>query len=220
MKRTGGESVGELLGDRLHSGGGDGRVAVGEHAEDDVEHATAVGEFGVELDAADEGSEEALDDRVGESGVGQRSARRGVVALEEPDRVNAAQAMAQPGNAGLVEQRTDRSGHGRQRGRGSAERVADDGALPVAPDERARIERSEVERCHVELAVHLGICGERDLETAVEREAVDVVGADSAADAVARLVHLHGDPGVVERDGARQARRARRRRPRPARRVG
>jgi hypothetical protein len=119
--------------------------------------------------------------------------------------MHAAQAMAQPGDPRLVEQRSDRGGHGRQcRGR-AAEGVADDGTLAVAPDECTGVERLQVERCHVELAVHLGVGGERHLEAAVEGEAVDVIGAHTTADAVARLVHLDRDPRLVQRHGARQA---------------
>jgi hypothetical protein len=56
--------------------------------------------------------------------------------------------------------------------------------------------------------MHLRVGGERDLEAAVEREAVDVIGAHTATDAVARLVHLHRDSRLVQRDGAREARQA------------
>ena len=103
VDRSVGQAVGELSGDGLHAGGGNRGVAVGEHPKDDVEHPAAVGEVGIELDAADEGAEEPFDDRVGEPGIGERLAGRGVVALEETDRVHAAQAMAQPCDASLVE---------------------------------------------------------------------------------------------------------------------
>ena len=94
MDRTDRQSVGELLGDRLHASGGHGRVAVGEHPEDDVEHPAAVGEIGIELDAADERPEEPLDDRVGEAGIGERCSGRGVGALEQADRMHTPKSMA------------------------------------------------------------------------------------------------------------------------------
>ena len=78
----------------------------------------------------------------------------------------------------------------RQRGRRPSERIADDGATTVAPHQRPGIEGLQVEGGHVELAMHLGIGGERHLEAAVEREPVDVIAAHPATDAVTRLEHL------------------------------
>ena len=76
VDRPGRQPVGELLRDGLHARCGHGRVAVGEHPEDHVEHAPAVAQVGIELDAADQRPEEPLDDRFGEPGIGERSAGR------------------------------------------------------------------------------------------------------------------------------------------------
>ena len=95
------------------------------------------------------------------------------------------------------------------RRRRSPKRVGDHGAPPVAPHERTGVEGPQIERRHVELAVHLGVGGERDLEAAVEGVAVDVVGAHAPSDAVARLVDLTGCPprcrGTAHESPARPA---------------
>ena len=123
-------------------------------------------------------------------------------ALQQPDRVDAADPVAQEPDSGLVEDRADRGGHCRQRGRRSSERVTDDGTTTVAPHQRSGIERPEVECCHVELAMHLGVGSECHLEAAVEREPVDVIAPHPTTDAVARLEHLHRHACLVQRNGA------------------
>jgi len=55
-----------------------------------------------------------------------------------------------------------------------------------------------VECVHVELPVHLGVGRERDLESPVEGEPVDVVGADPASDAIGRFEDTDRDAGVME----------------------
>jgi hypothetical protein len=84
--------------------GGNGRVAVGEHAEDHVEHPAAVSEFGIELDAADQRPEEAFDDRVGEACFTERRPGRGVVALEQAYGMHTTESTTQQRDPGLVEQ--------------------------------------------------------------------------------------------------------------------
>ena len=125
MDRAHRQPGGELVGDRLHAGGGHRGVAVGEHPEDDVEHPTAVHEFGIELDAADEWPEEPLDDRVGEPGLGERVTGGAVGALQQPDRMDAAQSVPEQPDPGLVEHRSDRRGGGDNVVVGPSERIAD-----------------------------------------------------------------------------------------------
>jgi hypothetical protein len=64
----------------LHAERGHDRVAVGEHPEDHVEHASRRLERSVELDAAEQRHEETLDHAFRESGVTQHVDRRAVVA--------------------------------------------------------------------------------------------------------------------------------------------
>ncbi len=161
-------------------------------------------QLGIELDATDERPEEAVDHRRREA-VGVECGGRGdVVAGEETGGVHATQPRSQQRDARLVEEVADRGGRGGDEAGRPAERVGHDRTLAVPPHERARFERLEVERVHVELAVHLGVGGEGDLEATVEGEAVDDVAADAAADAVGCFVHLDPMSGVVEVDGARQ----------------
>ena len=77
-------------------------------------------------------------------------------------------------------------------------------SAPLTPDERAGVERPQVERVHVELTTEFRVRGEHHLETTIEDEPVDHVGADATADAVARLQHDDLDPGCVERYRTRQ----------------
>ena len=71
-----------MVGNGLHACCWDCRVAVGEHAEDDVEHATAVVQVWVELDAANKRAEKPFDNRVAETGCAQRIASADVVTAE------------------------------------------------------------------------------------------------------------------------------------------
>ncbi len=186
MDRAVGEASGELIGDRLHPGCRNDRVAVGEHPEDDVEHPAAVAQFGIELDAADERSEEPVDDRRRETVGVERRGGGDVVACEQTGRVHAPQTR--PGAARCAPCRTGcRSGRSPWRARLVGRRNGSDTTdpLPLRHTSAPGLERLEVECVHVELAVHLGVGGERDLEPAVEGEPVDDVAADAAADAVA-----------------------------------
>jgi hypothetical protein len=79
---------------------------------------------------------------------------------------------------------------------------------PVAdPHERAGAEALQVEGVVVEDAGGLGVAGVVHLEAAVEQHPVHDVGADPAADGVARLEDRRRDPGVLSRRA--QARPAR-----------
>lgn len=57
----------------------------------------------------------------------------------------------------------------------------------VALDLRAMVEGVEVEFLVVELLLGFGVAGLEDLESAVEEEALDLVGADASADVVRRF---------------------------------
>ena len=194
-----------MVGNGLHARCWDCRVAVGEHAEDDVEHAAAVVQVRIELDAANQRAEEPLDDLVAETGLAECITGADVVATEQLCRVDAADSATEQSNAGLVEQRTNRRGDRAQHGGGHPERVGHDRPLAVPPDQCTRVERLQVEGIHVELPLHLGIGGQGDLESAVEDEAVDDVGPDASTNAIAGLVDVDLDARLVERCRARQA---------------
>ncbi len=68
----------------------------------------------------------------------------------------------------------------------------------VETDERAVVERAEVERVVVEHALRLGIRRQQDLKASVEQEAVDLVRADAPADAVRALDDLKRDAVAVQ----------------------
>ena len=66
----------------------------------------------------------------------------------------------------------------------------------------------QVEGVHVELSLHLGVGGQGDLESAVEREAVNDVGPHTSTDAITGLINVDLDAGFVECCGACQASKA------------
>ena len=73
------DARGELLGKTLHTAGWNCCVALGEHAEHDVEHAAGRREIGIELYAADERSEEPVEHGGCEAGLDEHRARGLVV---------------------------------------------------------------------------------------------------------------------------------------------
>ena len=78
-----------------------------------------------------------------------------------------------------------------------------------APDERAGEERLQVEGRVVQDPAGLRVGGEKDLEAAVEAEAVHEVRADAPADAVRGLEDAHPRSRLVEAEGAGEAGEAR-----------
>ena len=63
-------------------------------------------------------------------------------------------------------------------------RVGDPAEPTVGTNDRAPFERARVEAIDVELGTHFGIGKRQDLETVVEQEPVDVIGADPSADRI------------------------------------
>ena len=57
------------------------------------------------------------------------------------------------------------------------------------PDQRSWIEPAQVQCVDVELARDVRVCGQQDLEAAVEPEAVHQIGSHPPADAVGCLGH-------------------------------
>ena len=205
MDGVSGKPGGQLIGDRLHPGRRNDRVAVGQHPEDDVEHPATVAQFRVELDAADEWSEEPIDHLRRETIGVERFGRRDVVARKEPRRVHPTQTSPEQRNAGLVEQVADGGCRRRIESGRSPQWVRHHRPFAVPPDERTRLECLEVERVYVELAVHLGVGRECNLEAAVECESVDDIAAYSTTDAVGCLVDLDTVAGFVQANGTRQS---------------
>ncbi len=183
--------------------------------EDHVEHTTARREDGIELDTADEGSEEPVHHRGAEPLVADRVGGVDVLTAEELRHGRRAKATAQGEEPELVQRCAHRCHGRRQEPAGPAERVADR-VEPVAdPDQSARLERSQSERHTVELPVQLGVGGEHDLEAAVDQESVDLVGAHSSADLVGCLDDDDLTSGCLSAPWRRRGRPARRRPPRP-----
>lgn len=74
-----------------------------------------------------------------------------------------------------------------------AQRVGYGVELPVVIDKSAGVEFLEAERLVIEERLGFRVCGDEDLEAAVEEEAVDEVGADTATDTVGGFEEDKGD---------------------------
>ena len=181
------QPAGQLVGNGLHADRRDGRVAARQAAEDGVEHPGRRRELVVELDAAEQRAEEALDDLGGEAGRVERLPGAAIGASEQLRAGATADPLAQPGDPQLVGRRADGRAGGGQRMLRLPKRVGHPVERALPPHQGARVERSQVERMQVELPARLRIRGEQHLEPAIEQEPADGVGADAAAHRVARF---------------------------------
>jgi hypothetical protein len=102
------ETIGELLGDGSHSFRGECRVTCSEAAVDDVEHATRRGERRIELDAAEQWPEQAIDGDVTEPFDAQMLLGGHVRRPKEFHRWALGDAPAQFGHAQFVANSEDR----------------------------------------------------------------------------------------------------------------
>lgn len=86
-----------------------------------------------------------------------------------------------------------------------AQRVGDGVELAVEVDEGAGVEFLEAERFVVEEGLSFRVGGDEDLEPAIEEEAVDEVGADTATNAVGGFKEEEWDVFGAEVGGGGQA---------------
>ena len=205
MDGVGRQVCGQLGGELAHALRRDDGVGAEELLQHDVEHAVGGRQRRIELDAADKGTEEAVDHGVAVATSRQAFTSRRIGLSQQLGGVGAAEANAILQEPELVEEAADRRQHRRRQGRRLAERVAEQCELLADPNECAGIERAEIERVDVELTVEFGVGPQQDLETAVEDEAVDNVAADPPADAVRRLEHDHRAARLVQDSGGGKA---------------
>ena len=66
-----------------HAGGRHGGVALGEHAEDELERAAGEAEFGIEGDSGEERAQESVDHLLGEADLAQAFERGGLLGREQ-----------------------------------------------------------------------------------------------------------------------------------------
>jgi hypothetical protein len=82
-----------------------------------------------------------------------------------------------------------------------AERVDDGVAATVSPHESAGFERLQTKGRNIELASDLRVCGQENLEAAIEEKAVDPIGTHAAADIVGRFEHHDFTTGLLQGPG-------------------
>ena len=175
---------GELLGNGAHPCRRHGRGAGEEALEDHVEHPSAGLQRRIELDAADERTEELVDHAAAETLRFECDERRDVGLAQQVRGRGPAQAVPQAEQTKLVRSRPDPGDARPQQRSRPADRIADQVHLRSVPHQGARLEAPQLQRRHVELGLELRICGQHHLEPAVELIAVDQVGADAATHAV------------------------------------
>src|SRR5690606_11001400 len=114
-----GEAGGELVRNLLNPARGDRHRAVGEHPDVKLERAAGGAEAAVEEEASEEGLEEAAHHLVGEAvALGERLACGDLVPSPEGAELVAADGLAQPQDAELVGERSDRRARRRGGSRG------------------------------------------------------------------------------------------------------
>jgi len=89
-----------------------------------------------------------------------------------------------------------------------ANRIGDGVELAVEVNFGAGVEFLEVQGRIIEKLLGLRVSGDKDLEAAVEEEAVDGVGTDPSADAVGGFEEEEGDTGGIELCGGGESREA------------
>lgn len=143
----------------------------------------------IELNAAHQRAEEAVDHPVAEALLFERAEGGDVGLAKQLGGAGAHQADSLAEDARLVGGRTDRSERGPQQRTRAPEWITDEIGRRAVPHERAGLEPTRVERVEIELGRQLRIGSEQYLEAPVEAEPVDDVGADTASDPVGCLQH-------------------------------
>jgi hypothetical protein len=148
-----------LVGDRLHPACGNGCGAGEQALQHDVEHPPAGRQRRIELDATNEGPEEAVDHGLAEAIVLQGFQRRQVLLTQERRGRGASKPDPLPQQSNLVGDRTNRCEAGLQEGARSPRRVAHKVHLRAVPHQRPRLEAPQVERVHIKLLPQFGVGG-------------------------------------------------------------
>ncbi len=110
----------------------------------------------------------------------------------------AADVQHQAGQSDLVGRGADRGPQGGGDEEGTAQRIGHPVETAADPDHCSRLEGGELQGGQIQPVPHLGIAGEKDLETAVEQEAVHPVRADASPDPVGGLEDPALDAGPVQ----------------------
>jgi hypothetical protein len=170
--------------------------ALGEHPQDDLEPSGGDLEVGVELDAGEKRPPERGDEAGRESDGRETIGRAGVGPPQQLAHGMGAHVENEARRAQLVVE----GSHGRAQRRdqltGAAEGVADALQPLGGADDRAGGEGAEAQRLEIEALSYLGIGGQQDLESAIEQESVDRVGAYAPPDPVRSFEHGDLDSGA------------------------
>ena len=81
---------------------------------------------------------------------------------------------------------------------GTPENIHHRSQFAVFPNQCARLKESEIKRGEIEKSSCLGIGIEIDLEASIQKESIDHIGADSAADSVGSFEHPDAASGFME----------------------
>ena len=202
------QAGGHLFGQGLHTFGGHGGMALGEHFEDEIKFAGRAVELFFQENAPEKGLEEMLG-KTAEALLFEGLAGGHFLLGENLGDALAAQAAAQaqggpflgPGADGREQAAEGK----RQMPRGIAE-----GIEPALVHQQAAGEEvAQLEGLVIEDALGFGISGQQHLEAAIEGEAFEHFALDAPADAFLGFQNLDAVPKGFEFEGGAQAAEAR-----------
>ncbi len=200
-----GQVRGDLLGQPLHAAGGDRRLAAHEHPHHQVGEPPRRRHVVLQQHPGEERPQHAVHDVLRDVGVPPGLGRAQVVAVQEAPR---GQGRAQPGvqpQRRLAQDTAHRQAQRGQRPAGPAHRVRHADPVAVDLETDGGVERPQVQRGQVDEVEQGRVGGVQHLEAAVEGVAVQVVGADPAADRVTRLQHEYVETAGGQGPGAGEA---------------
>ena len=199
------QGIAELISECADTESGHSGVAFAQASKDDVEHPTRRGEIPVELNAAEEWTEQS-----GHCGLTKAKRLKSFGGClfrlsEQTSCFASAHLGAQSKHAELVREWEYRAADRLQQLCPITKRIAEFITLSVDPGNGARIEHMHVQGLQVDRSLYLGVGREHDLKSPVKSVSVDEIGANPASYAVTCLDECDGLAGLHETSSAGEA---------------
>jgi hypothetical protein len=196
---------GKLHGDVAHTTRRNASAALGNHFEDELEHAGRGVEPSFEKNAADERAEEVMNHFPGEA-FGEQGILGGAVgAAEDLLDGGVEETTTEARDAKFVAKGTKIGLESFPPSTGSAPGIDEFVHSAGIPGERAMSERLEIEERIIQDALGFGIGSEEHLETTIKQKTVELVGTNAAANDVRSFEDLKADALFVKKARAGEA---------------
>lgn len=195
----------QLIGNGLHAACWQRSVSLGEHGEDKFEHDAGGSEFLLEEDAAEEGTEKAIDEVLRKSFLFEKALCGEFLMCIELIRLSEEEAAFEERYAKGVAKFRIRKAQGIEECGRVAEGVGEFAEVCAIPDASSRDKVTEPEGIEIEGPFDFRIGGLENLESVVQAKAVDGGGPDPAADGIRGLNDADFFAGLLEESGSTQA---------------